>query len=122
MSTTPVSTPASGLTDAEFHARSHAVLDHLEALLDRWLEEDLVDIDGHRSGGLLEMKFPNGSVIVVNTQPPLHELWVAAQSGGYHFKYQDGSWRDTREGTDFFDLLSAAASQQSGANLQFAPD
>jgi CyaY protein len=122
MSTTPAATPASGLTDAEFHTRSQAVLDHLESLLDRWLEDDVVDIDGHRSGGLLEMKFPNGSVVVVNTQPPLHELWVAAQSGGYHFKYRDGAWRDTREGADFFELLSKAASQQSGVTLQFAPD
>ena len=108
------------MTDPEFHARAYAVLDHIESLLDRWLDDDLVDIDGHRSGGLLEMKFPNASVIVVNTQPPLQELWLAAQAGGYHFKFRDGQWMDSREGTEFLALLSTLASGQAGVALDFS--
>lgn len=116
MTATFVPTP---LTDAEYHARSAAVLAHIEATLDRWLQDDVVDIDAHRTGGLLELSFPNGSVIVINTQPPLHELWLAARAGGTHYKHADGRWLDTRDGRDFFEVLSACASEQAGKALRF---
>jgi len=70
---------------------------------------------------LLELTFPGGSKIILNTQPPLHELWMAARSGGYHYKHVAGQWRDTRDGSDFFDALSACASAQAGKPLRFAP-
>jgi CyaY protein len=111
------------LTDAEFHARTAVVLASIEAAIDRWLQDDVVDIDAHRTGGMLELVFPNGSVIVVNTQPPLHELWLAARSGGHHYKHVAGRWLDTRDGRDFFEALSASASEQAGKALRFgAPD
>ena len=113
-------TPTS-LTDTEFHALANSVLLSVEATVDRWLQDDVVDIDSHRTGGLLELSFPNGSKLVLNTQPPLHELWLAARSGGYHYKHVNGQWLDTREGREFFDALSACASEQSGLALRFAP-
>ncbi len=112
----PAATP---LSDAEYHAKAHGVLDHLEALVDRWLDEDLIDIDTHRTGGLLEMSFPNGSKIIINTQPPLQELWLAARGGGFHFRYCEGRWLDTREGTEFLAMLSTHASVQAGKPLSF---
>jgi CyaY protein len=113
-------TPTS-LTDTEFHALANSVLSSVEATVDRWLQDDVVDIDSHRTGGLLELSFPNGSKLVLNTQPPLHELWLAARSGGYHYKHVNGQWLDTREGREFFDALSACASEQSGLALRFVP-
>lgn len=115
--TTLVPTP---LTDAEYHVRTAAVLASIEVAVDRWLQDDVIDIDARRTGGLLELFFPNGSTIVVNTQPPLHELWLAARSGGYHFKHVDGRWLDTRDGRDFFDVLSTSASEQAGKPLRLA--
>ena len=109
------------LTDSQYRELTHAVLAGVEATIDRWLQDDLVDIDSQRTGGLLELTFPGGSKIVLNTQPPLHELWLAARSGGFHYKYVDGRWRDTRDGSDFFDTLSACASAQAGRSLHFAP-
>jgi CyaY protein len=117
MTTEPIAT---SLTDAEFHALSGAVLAAVEATVDQWLQDDVVDIDANRTGGLLELSFPNGSKLVLNTQPPLHELWLAARSGGFHYKYINGLWRDTREGKEFFDSLSACASDQSGLSLRFS--
>ncbi len=107
------------LSDSEYHALTATVLSGIEATLDRWLENDLVDIDAQRTGGLLELRFPNGSVIVINTQPPLHELWMAARSGGFHYKHVAGRWLDTRDGREFFDALSACASEQAGVALRF---
>jgi CyaY protein len=111
----------SPLTDSDYDAKTRAVLASVEASVDAWLQDDVVDIDTHRTGGLLEMSFPDGSKIVLNTQPPLHELWLAARSGGFHYKYADGAWRDTRDGRELFEALSACASQQAGRALRFTP-
>ena len=107
------------LADSDYQARAAAVLAGVEATVDRWLQDDLIDIDAARTGGLLELSFPNGSKIVLNTQPPLQELWLAARSGGLHFRCVGERWIDTRDQREFFDALSAAASEQAGRSLRF---
>lgn len=117
----PTMTPkAPALTDAQYHAAADAVLARVEACVDNWLQADVIDIDAHRTGGMLELALPNGSRLVINKQPPLHELWLAARDGGYHYRLQDGQWRDTRDGSEFFAVLSARASAQSGQALHFS--
>jgi len=107
------------MTDAEYHRLSAEVLARIEATIDEWLQADLIDIDGQRTGGLLELSLPDASKIVINTQPPLQEIWLAARGGGYHFRHVEGQWRDTRDGTEFFARLSEAASVQAGKPLSF---
>lgn len=114
----PATTP---LSDADYLAKAHATLAQVERCVDAWLDEDVIDIDSHRTGGLLELAFPNGSKIVLNTQPPLQELWLAARAGGFHFKLTDGRWLE-REGQEFFELLSRLATQQGGVPLTFPPN
>lgn len=109
------------LSDTEFHAMTSAMLARIESTVDQWLQDDVVDIDTNRTGGLLELGFPNGSKIVINTQPPLHEMWLAARQGGFHYKYTKGAWRDTRDGREFLEALSACASEQAGLALTFGP-
>ena len=119
MSTTPAAPTPAPLSDADYHRQTGALLAHIEATTDHWLEQDVIDIDTQRTGGLLEMSFPNGSKIVVNTQPPLHEVWLAARGGGYHYRWAEGHWVDTRDGSDFVQTLSQHASMQAGQPLQF---
>ncbi|MGA1286181.1 MAG: iron donor protein CyaY [Rubrivivax sp.] len=116
MSDAPDATP---LSDADYHRLTAAVLAAIEARADRWLQDDVIDIDTHRTGGLLELAFPDGSRIVVNTQPPLHELWLASRAGGYHFRHAAGRWVDTRDGTEFFQTLTREATAQGGRELRF---
>lgn len=110
---------ASQLTDVEYRALSADVFARIEAAIDRWLQADVVDIDGQRTGGLLELSMPGGSKIVVNTQPPLQEIWLATRGGGHHFRLVAGQWRDTRDDAEFFARLSEAASAQAGIPLVF---
>lgn len=110
------------LTDAQFREKADAVFSAVEASIDEWLQEDVIDIDTHRAGSMLELVFPNASRVIINTQPPLHELWLAARSGGFHYRHLNGAWRDTRDGTEFFASLSRAASEQAGRTLVFKPD
>ncbi len=110
---------ADPLTDAEYRRRADAVLLAVEAVIDGWLQADIVDIDTQRTGGLLELSFPDGSQIILNTQPPLQELWMAARSGGFHFRHVGGRWLDTRDASEFFAALSDCASRQAGKALVF---
>lgn len=109
------------LSDSEYQALTQALLSGIEAQTDRWLQEDVIDIDSHRTGGLLELSFPDGSKIIVNTQPPLQEVWLAARAGGFHYRWVAGHWCDTRDGSEFLATLSAHASVQGGRELRFLP-
>jgi CyaY protein len=109
------------LSDIEYDKRAQAALSAVEAAVDRLLQDDVIDIDASRTGGLLELSFPDRrGVIVINTQPPLHELWLAAPMGGFHFKPVQGRWADSRDGRDFFVVLSICASELAGFDLRFA--
>jgi CyaY protein len=108
------------LQDTEYQAVADRVLAAIERQCDDWLQQGVIDIDTHRAGGLVELEFPDGSKVVVNKQPPLHEIWLAARNGGFHFKWDGSAWRDTRDGVDFFARLSDEASRQAGQPLRFA--
>ncbi len=109
----------SGLSEAQYQALSRELLARIELAADRWLQDEGVDVDSARTGGLIELSFPNRSKIVVNTQPPLHEIWVAARRGGFHFRHQAGQWVDTKTGEELFALLAACVSEQAGTPLGF---
>lgn len=111
--------PATPMADADYQARTRALLDHIETQVDNWLDEDVIDIDSHRTGGLLELSFPDASKIIINTQAPLQELWLAARAGGYHFRFCAGAWLDTKTSVEFHALLSAQVSAQAGKALSF---
>jgi CyaY protein len=108
-----------GLSDADYQRETTALLARIEAATDRWLQDDVIDIDSQRTGGLLELSFPGGSKIIVNTQPPLHEVWLAARAGGFHYRWVSGRWLDTRDSSEFIEALSRHASAQAGKPLQF---
>ena len=106
------------MTESEFLALAEQTLADIEAAFERAAEAGDVDIESSRSGNVLEIEFvDNGSKIIVNSQTPMQEIWVAARSGGYHFRRQEERWVNTRDGSDLFEVLSASASAQAGAAL-----
>jgi len=110
------------MTDSEFMDRAEALLLAIEKNCDRMNESVDVDIDNQRVGGMVTLVFANRSQIVVNLQKPLHEVWMAARSGGYHYKFANGRWLDSRNNEEFFECLSHNATAQAGVNLYFLPD
>ena len=79
------------------------------------------DLDYESHGGLLSISFADGSKIIINKQPPLHQLWVATKFNGHHFEYREGLWIDNRTGREFWQLLDDAASKQAGTAVTLAP-
>ena len=107
------------MTDSEFMDRAESLLRSVEAHCDRINDENLADVDNQRVGGMVTLVFSEGSQIVINLQKPLHEVWLAARSGGYHFKFNGGQWIDSKGQGEFFGILSRNASAQAGCCLNF---
>ena len=107
------------MTDLEFLDTAERLLSRIEASCDRINDETDADIDNQRVGGMITITISNRSQIIVNLQKPLHEVWMAAKSGGYHYKFKDELWQDTKGQGEFFDNLSRFATAQSGTSLQF---
>jgi CyaY protein len=84
--------------------------------------ESGVDADVERKeGGIVEIEFADGSRMVVNRHGAAREIWVAARSGGFHFRWDGGAWRDTRDGSELFAALSRLVSAQSGQAVILRP-
>ena len=104
------------MSETEFLDQAESTLSRIEAAFDRLNDEDVIDVECKRSGNVLEVEFiDNGSKLIINSQAPLQELWVAAKAGGYHYKRVDGQWINTRDGSELFAAVSALASAQGGA-------
>jgi CyaY protein len=108
------------MTDTEFMDQAERVLKAVEANCDRINENSNVDIDNQRTGGMVTLVFANHSQIVINLQKPLHEIWLAAKCGGFHYQFDGKQWTDTKGQGEFFASLSRYASEQAGQTLQFA--
>lgn len=107
------------MTDLEFMDQAEKLLLAVERSCDRFNDETDADVDAQRSGGMVTLTFPNRSQIVINLQKPLHEVWMAARSGGYHYRFDGGAWQDTKGAGEFFECLSRDATQQAGLPLRF---
>jgi len=80
-----------------------------------------VDADIEAKGdGVLEIEFSDGSKIIVNRHAAAREIWVAARSGGFHFRYDGHRWLNTRDGGELYTALSRLASEQSGSTVALA--
>ncbi|HEV7216997.1 MAG TPA: iron donor protein CyaY [Chloroflexota bacterium] len=107
------------MTDPEFMNLAEMLLRQIESGCDRIADETEVDIDNQRVGGMITITFANRSQIVVNLQKPLQEIWLAARSGGYHYRFDGRQWLDTKGAGELLANLSRAASEQAGVMLRF---
>ncbi|MDI3295151.1 iron donor protein CyaY [Janthinobacterium tructae] len=106
------------MSESEFLALAEATLTQIATALDRLNDEDVLDVECSRSGNVLEIEFiDNGTKIIVNSQAPMREMWVAARSGGFHYKRVGDEWINTRDGSELFAALSSMASEQAGATV-----
>ncbi|MEI6612411.1 iron donor protein CyaY [Polynucleobacter sp.] len=111
------------IDDKQFYQLGSNLLQSIEVALEAADDEFDLDLDVERQGGnVINIRFRDKSVIVVNTQPPLHEIWVAAKSGGYHYRWAGTMtqplWLDTKTGKELLSDLSQFASAQAGQALK----
>ncbi|MCL6555037.1 MAG: iron donor protein CyaY [Burkholderiales bacterium] len=104
------------MTETEFNQLVDETLRRIEAAI----EASGADIEYETTAGILTLEFADGSKIVINRQSAHQELWVAARAGGFHYRWQDGAWRNTRDGSELFTGLSEWVSQQAGERVHLA--
>ena len=111
------------IDDKQFHQLGSNLLQSIEVALEAADDALDLDLDVERQGGnVINIRFRDKSVIVVNTQPPLHEIWVAAKSGGYHYRWAGTMatplWLDTKTGRELLGDLTQFASAQAGQAIK----
>jgi len=102
------------MTESEFHGAVDAILARIESSLE---EEDALDVD--LESGILTVTCADGSKVIVNRQTPNREIWVAARSGGFHFAFRDGAWRDTRGGEELFASLARVIASKARVEVRW---
>lgn len=100
------------MDEAQFNDLADATLEQVE----RALENCGADLDYEvKPGGVIEIEFDDGSKVIVNRHSAAREIWVAARSGGFHFRPEGGQWVGTRGGEELFAALSRVLGEQSGS-------
>jgi CyaY protein len=105
--------------EREFNDKADAMLVRVEAALDACSNECDFDFET-KPGGVLELEFENGSKVIINRHTAAREIWVAAKSGGYHFKLDNDRWVATRSGEELLAAIGRCMSEQSGENVDLA--
>lgn len=106
------------MTESEFLVLADASLDAIERGLEQVSDAGDLDIECSRAGNVLEIELmDDGSKIIVNSQAPMQEIWVAARSGGFHYRHDNGKWIDTRSGEELFAALSRIVGEQAGCTI-----
>lgn len=105
------------MNDSEFNILADTALKQIETAL----EASDADLDfAMVSAGVLEIEFADRSKIIVNRHGAAKEMWVAARSGGFHFRWDGRAWRDTRDNAELLVALSALVSAQAGVPVVLA--
>src|SRR4029450_13965943 len=108
-------------TDSAFVASADATLAAIGAALDAALADDRNEADNGTDwslrDGVLEIECADGSKLIVNRHVPNREIWVAARSGGFHFRADGDVWRDARSGSDLAAQLTRLLREQAGLTV-----
>lgn len=106
------------MDESAFIAAADATLDKIGLALDAALETSDSDLDWSLRDGVLTIECDDGSRVIVNRHVPNREIWVAAKSGGFHFKAQQGRWRDSRGKEELGVTLARLLKAQARINVR----
>lgn len=109
------------MTEAEFMTASEETLRRIEMAVEQAAGVAGVDVDIETEAeGVLKLVFENATQIIVNRHVANREIWVAARSGGFHFRPEAGRWVGTRDGRELWEALAVLVSEQAGVAMNLA--
>lgn len=92
----------------------------LGRVLDMFEDVDPDEADVEPSGDVVRIDFAGGARVVLNTQRPARQLWLAGGTRAWHFSYDEpsGRWLDDRgQGEELFATLASLARDAAGLEL-----
>lgn len=108
------------MEEREFNALADAMLVRIEQALDGCD----ADIDFElKDGGVLEITCESdsgASKVIINRHTAAREIWVAARSGGFHFRPAGDGWVGTRDGEALMAAISRCLSEQTGEAVRLS--
>jgi CyaY protein len=108
-------------SESEFVASTGLVLHAIGTALDATIDGDDADLDWALNDGVLTIDCGAQGKLIVNRHLPNREIWIAARSGGFHFRADGGVWRDTRSGEELGAALSRLLKLQASIGVALPP-
>ncbi|WAJ37936.1 iron donor protein CyaY [Pseudomonas sp. GOM7] len=102
-------------------ARFHDLVDATQQAVEDIFDDSDLDVDLENSGGVLTVRFDNGTQLIFSRQAPIRQLWVAARSGGFHYDYDEDEQRWVCDSSDELlgEMLARFVTEQAGVELEF---
>lgn len=101
------------MKDIEFYQFTEALMQKIEHFIDCYVKETDEDIDYELHGNVMTITLPSQRKIIINTQKPLSQIWMATHQQGYHFDYYQKSWYCHRSQQEFMNILARALKNQA---------
>ena len=108
-------------SESDFIASTDRVLQSIGTVLDAAIDDGDADLDWALNDGVLTIDCGAQGKLIVNRHLPNREIWIAARSGGFHFRPEDGQWNDTRSGEDIGTALTRLLQTQAAVTATFPP-
>ncbi len=92
----------------------------LREILDLFDEVDVDDADAESAGDVITVRYRDGSRLVVNTQSPAQQMWLAGAGHGWHFSWDEDAkaWmHDKGTGDELFAVLRKITKDTVGVEL-----
>ena len=91
--------------------------DTFKRVLDLFEDVDPEDADIESAGDVIRIDLRGGQRIVLNTQRPVRQIWLAGGQSAWHFSYDGASWQDDKGRGELFDILRAMTRDAIGLEL-----
>ena len=102
-------------------AQFNQIVDELMFSIEETIDDSGADLDYENSAGMLTLTCEtNGSQLILSRQSAVSEIWLAAKSGGFHFKLDGDQWHNTVSGELLTSMLSEACRAQAGETIEFS--
>lgn len=103
------------MNDTEFHQ----LVDNQMQMIEESIDNSGADIDYEMSGNVMTLEFADRSQIIINRQEPMHEIWLASKSGGFHFKLIQDKWICSKTGIELFEMVKEECEKHASEEIEW---
>src|SRR5688572_24786218 len=95
------------------------VAETFRRVLDLFEDVDASEADVESTGDVLRIDLPGGRRVILNTQRPVHQLWLAGGQSAWHFSYDEpgAHWADDKGRGELFAILRQIVRETGGPEL-----